>query len=277
VSDQSLLPKSTIYVSLEPCSHFGKTPPCADLIINKKIKNVVIGSIDPHSKVAGRGIEKLRNAGCQVVVGVLESECNDLNKRFFKYHQQNRPYIFLKWAQTKDGFMDIVRSNDSKKESHWISNSVSRQLAHKLRAQEQAILVGCNTVLNDNPKLTCRDWFGENPLRLVIDSKQRISKNHHILSDRQKTVVFNKADNNDLLSEYVGLEKLDFKENIPGQICNYLYDLQIQSVISSTNETIWKLKHQYCNQFQAVQLRVLLKRITTPKLKTNAFAAKNVC
>lgn len=231
VKDHNLLPNSTIYVSLEPCSHFGKTPPCADLIISKGIKNVVIGCKDPYSKVSGRGIQRLKDAGFDVLVGVMERECTELNKRFITFHQKKRPFIFLKWAQTKDGFIDKNRAKESKKEPIWISNEESRQLAHKLRANEQAILVGYKTVLNDNPKLTTRDWHGKNPLRLVIDRQQKLPIQHHIFADRQKTVIFCEALNYQQIMANIEYVKLDFDRDIPQQICDYLHKLQIQSLI----------------------------------------------
>ena len=167
VKDESLLNKSTIYVSLEPCSHFGKTPPCSDLIIAKGIKKVIIGTVDPFAEVAGRGIKKLMEAGCEVQVGILEKECQDLNKRFFTFHQKKRPYIILKWAQTTDGF--IAPKVQEKREPVWITNQYSKQLVHKWRSEEQAILVGTNTAIADNPKLNTRLWNGKNPVRVVID------------------------------------------------------------------------------------------------------------
>ena len=161
--DEPLLAESTMYVSLEPCSHYGKTPPCADLIIKKGVKRVVIGCIDEFAEVQGRGIRKLEDAGIEVVVGVLEDECKALNRRFFTFHREHRPYIILKWAQTANGFID-----DHFKPTA-ISNGFTKMLSHKLRAEEDAILVGRVTDERDHPQLTVRDWNGENPKRLVID------------------------------------------------------------------------------------------------------------
>ena len=161
--DEPLLAESTMYVSLEPCSHYGKTPPCADLIIKKGVRRVVIGCIDEFAEVQGRGIRKLEDAGIEVVVGVLEDECKALNRRFFTFHREQRPYIILKWAQTANGFID-----DHFKPTA-ISNGFTRMLSHKLRAEEDAILVGRVTDERDHPQLTVRDWNGENPKRLVID------------------------------------------------------------------------------------------------------------
>ncbi len=229
VSEANLLKGATIYVSLEPCSHFGKTPPCANLIIECGIKKVVVGSLDPNPKVAGRGIKKLMEAGCEVIVGILENECDELNKRFFTFHQKKRPYIFLKWAETVDGF--ISPKNESRNETKpiWITNEFSRQLVHKMRADEQAILVGTNTVLQDNPSLTVREWAGENPVRIVIDRSLKLSQDFSVFDGTAKTIVFNEKETK--ISENLDLEKIDFLKEIPQQICQALFKREIQSVI----------------------------------------------
>lgn len=228
VNDKGLLQKSTLYVSLEPCNHFGKTPPCSDLIVKHKIPKVVVGCIDPYKVVAGKGVERLRNSGCEVLVGVLEDNCIELNKRFFTFYTKKRPYIVLKWAETKDGF--IAPGNRRKERKPvWITNSYSRQLVHKWRAEEQAILVGTKTAIQDNPKLDVRDYEGQNPLRLVLDKNLRIPNNYNVLDKNIKTVVFTekpKKDCNNLV--YC---KIDFSKNITQQICDYLYQNEIQSVI----------------------------------------------
>jgi diaminohydroxyphosphoribosylaminopyrimidine deaminase/5-amino-6-(5-phosphoribosylamino)uracil reductase len=162
-ADERLISESTIYVSLEPCSHYGKTPPCADLIIKKGVRRVVVGCIDEFAEVQGRGIQKIREAGIEVKVGVLEAECKALNRRFFTFHREKRPYIILKWAQTSNGFMD-----DHFKPIQ-ISNDYTKMISHKLRAEEDAILVGRVTVERDHPQLTVREWHGSNPKRLVVD------------------------------------------------------------------------------------------------------------
>lgn len=167
VKDKELLKKSTIYVNLEPCSHFGKTPPCADLIIRMGIPKVVIGTVDYHDKVNGHGITRLREAGVEVVTGVCEAECVELNKRFFTYHRQHRPYVILKWAQTADGYMDIDRS-ESPVDSYWITNPTLKVIVHKWRSEEDAILVGHNTMLNDKPQLTTRLYPGKDPQRYLM-------------------------------------------------------------------------------------------------------------
>lgn len=216
VKDKSLLSKATIYVSLEPCSHFGKTPPCCDLIIANNIPNVVIGTIDPFAKVSGTGIKKLVETGKKVTVGILEEECNELNKRFFTFHNKKRPYIILKWAESQDGF--IAPLSKEKKEPVWITNEYSRQLAHKWRSEEQAILVGTQTVLDDNPSLTTRDWAGNNPIRIVLDQNNRISKENLIFDSQAKTISITK-------------DNINFKDNIASEIAAFLFENNIQSVI----------------------------------------------
>ena len=171
VHDKNLLKESTLYVSLEPCSHFGKTPPCADTIIHHRIPKVVIGTTDPHDKVNGNGIQKLKDAGVEVVQHICEKECQELNKRFFTYHLLHRPYIILKWAQTADGYMDIDRSNPTIISDYWITNQSLKVIVHKWRSEEDAILVGYNTVVNDHPQLNTRLYPGKNPKRYVICRK----------------------------------------------------------------------------------------------------------
>jgi diaminohydroxyphosphoribosylaminopyrimidine deaminase / 5-amino-6-(5-phosphoribosylamino)uracil reductase len=235
VKDKSLLKEATIYVSLEPCSHFGKTPPCCDLIIKNKIPNVVIGTIDPNIKVAGNGIKKLIEAGAKVTVGILETECYELNKRFFTFHEKKRPYIILKWAETKDGFIapnEMLRkkADSDEKKPYWITNSYSRQLVHKWRTEEQAILVGTQTVIDDNPKLNARDWYGNNPIRLVLDRNNRIQNSSHIFDNQTKTIIFSETKTK-IEKENTTFEVIDFEQNIANQIVSVLYKHQIQSVI----------------------------------------------
>ncbi len=228
VKDKSLLKKSTIYVSLEPCSHFGKTPPCCDLIIENKIPNVVIGTVDPNIKVAGKGIKKLIEAGTNVTVGILEKECYELNKRFFTFHEKKRPYIILKWAESQDGF--IAPLTKSSQKPVWITNEFSRQLVHKWRSEEQAILVGTQTVIDDNPKLDVRDWTGNNPVRIVLDQNNRIPKDSNIFNNQAKTIVFSNSTASNP-KESSNFEGIDFGQNIAQQIMQTLHKHQIQSVI----------------------------------------------
>ena len=228
VKDKSLLAKATIYVSLEPCSHFGKTPPCCDLIIKHKIPNVVVGTVDPNSKVAGTGIKRLRENGANVTVSVLEKECNELNKRFFTFHIKKRPYIILKWAESLDGFIAPLTKN--KKEPVWISNEFSRQLVHKWRSEEQAILVGTNTVLEDNPKLDVRDWKGENPIRIVLDKTGKISNDYFVKDEKTKTIVITEQENL-TFSENCIYENVIFDIQLTKKIADISYKYGIQSIV----------------------------------------------
>lgn len=231
VADISLLKNATIYVSLEPCSHFGKTPPCAHLIVEKGIKKVVVGIVDSNAKVSGKGVQYLRDNGCEVLVGVLENECYVLNKRFFTFHNKKRPFVVLKWAETKDGFIDKIRNKTSEISPNWISNVYSQQLVHKMRAVEQAILVGTTTALNDNPSLTVRSWSGVNPIRIVIDRTSKIPRDYNLLNGVIKTLVFSEVKH--VIDSYrnVRFERIDFTKNVPEQICGILYKHEIQSVI----------------------------------------------
>ncbi len=189
VENQELLSESTLYVNLEPCSHFGKTPPCADLIVSKKIKRVVIGCLDPNPKVSGRGVNLLREAGVVVEVGVLETESKELNKRFIVFQEKKRPFILLKWAQTADGFIDNIREDNSA-QALKISNNITRQLTHKMRTENMGIMVGTNTVLLDNPSLTVRYWEGKQPVRVVIDRNNLIPESFKIKDGEVKTLIF---------------------------------------------------------------------------------------
>jgi diaminohydroxyphosphoribosylaminopyrimidine deaminase/5-amino-6-(5-phosphoribosylamino)uracil reductase len=233
VHDKKLLVESCIYVSLEPCAHVGKTPPCSDLLIHHQFRKVVVGCIDPFAEVAGKGIEKLKKAGIEVVVGVLEKESIELNKRFFTFHQKKRPYITLKWAQTKNGMIDINRSN-SEKGIHWISQPETKTLVHSWRAQEQAILVGKNTVINDNPSLTVREVDGKNPIRIVLDSNCTLNTDFSVFNTESKTIIFNlntsKKENN---LEWIQQENMELKT-----ILETLYHLGIHSVLVEGGKTV---------------------------------------
>ena len=231
VENKSLLKNATIYVSLEPCSHFGKTPPCSHLIVEKGIKNVVIGIVDSNSKVSGKGVKYLEDNGCNVTVGVLEKECFQLNKRFFTFHNKKRPFIILKWAETKDGFIDKLREKTDENSPNWISNKYSQQLVHKMRAEEHAILVGTTTALNDNPSLTVRSWSGTNPIRVVIDRLAKIPSEYNLLNGNTKTIVFSEVRNSIDSYENVIFESIDFSGGILQQVCDVLYKYEIQSVI----------------------------------------------
>ena len=227
VRDSSLLAIATMYVTLEPCSHFGKTPPCADLIIKSEIKKVVIGCIDSNILVAGKGVERLQNAGCEVIVGVLEKECKAHHKRFFTFQTQKRPFIILKWAQTLDAF--IAPNKRATQAPVWITKEVSRQLVHKWRSEEQAILVGTTTVLDDNPGLDVRYWNGENPVRIVIDRELKIPTNLKVYDGSVKTIFINER--NTSVKGAIFFEKINFLKPIAIQICAVLFKHNIQSLI----------------------------------------------
>jgi len=199
VRDETLLKDSTIYVSLEPCSHYGKTPPCADLIIEKGIPRVVVGCMDPFAKVNGQGIRKLRDAGIEVVVGVMENECLQLNRKFITFHQQHRPWVILKWAQSEDGFIDAERLPGEKPVK--FSTAYTQTLVHRMRAMNQAVMVGTRTVLLDNPTLTTRMWEGANPLRVSIDRNGVISESVHLKDNKVPTVIYNHGDLSIILND----------------------------------------------------------------------------
>lgn len=220
VEDKSLLKKSTLYVNLEPCSHTGKTPPCADLIIKYKIPKVVIGCLDTYSKVSGKGIQKLENAGIEVITGVLKDDCISINRRFFTFHDDKRPYIILKWAQTNDGFMAPLKQD----KPYWISSPESKELVHQWRAVETAILVGYNTALKDNPSLTVREIDGKNPIRFVIDKDNTLPKNLKVFNSHSPTLVIteNKSEENHI--------KVDFN-NFIEDLLPKLYNQSIYSII----------------------------------------------
>ena len=224
-ADQPLITSATLYVSLEPCAHFGKTPPCSDLIIEKGIKKVFVGCRDPFTEVNGKGIEKLEKAGVEVVVGVLEKECRSLNKRFFTFHTEQRPYVILKWAQTADKKM--AGADDS--ERLLISNQFTNRLVHQWRSQEAAILVGRNTALKDNPSLSNRLFNGPSPVRMVIDPDLRLPHSLQLFNHRQPTVVFNyiqREEEENLL--YYAVEP---ERNMLPQILRACYKLNLQSLI----------------------------------------------
>ena len=229
VKDQSLLPKATLYVNLEPCSHHGRTPPCADLIIKEKIKKVVIGVVDINEKVKGQGVLRLEKHGVEVISGILEKECQVLNKRFITFHEKKRPYIILKWAQSADAYIFPGDDGLQKGRPIWISNNLSRQRVHQWRAQEASILVGKNTVLQDNPKLNTRDFKGFPILRMAIDKNLEIPDKRYIYDGKFDTVIFNTK--KDLSESAVKFVQLDFSNSIIDQIMDYLFQNNIQSLI----------------------------------------------
>lgn len=226
LSDEELS-EASLYVSLEPCSHFGKTPPCADLIIDKKIKEVFIGSLDTNPLVSGKGVQKLKDAGIKVEYGILEKECRELNKRFFTFHEKKRPYIILKWAQTADGFISRWPLPQNK-DDNWITCNESKKMVHQWRSLEQAILIGYNTLVNDNPSLTTRLVKGKNPTRLVMCRDIPFLQDYQVFSNEAKTVLFNTVKDDHFHS--VDFVKVDWQNKI-NQILDYCFKNNISSLI----------------------------------------------
>jgi diaminohydroxyphosphoribosylaminopyrimidine deaminase/5-amino-6-(5-phosphoribosylamino)uracil reductase len=273
VVNKNLLQKSTIYVSLEPCSHFGKTPPCANLIVDLDIPNVVIGAIDTASHVSGQGIKILKSANINVTVGVLEKECKMLNKRFFTFHEKKRPYIILKWAQTKDGFIDIIRSANNAKQPTWITNEYSKTLVHKWRAEEQAILIGTNTAKKDNPSLTTRNWFGKNPLRIVLDRELKLDPKLSIFNDDAETLIItdilNKKCRKKIYSKNSSIVFVDYKKDFYTQLFKALNKKSILSIIIEGGEQVLNsfIKNEYWDEARIFEGNKEFKNgIHAPKL-----------
>lgn len=222
IKNPELIPHSTIYVSLEPCAHIGRTSSCASTLKELGIKRVVIGSMDYHDKVFGKGLKILEDAGVEIITGILEKECDELNKRFFTYHLKKRPYVMLKWAESADGFLD----KDYKPTA--ISNTTTLQFAHQMRADEHAILVGTQTALNDNPSLTVRHVTGENPIRVLIDFDLKVPRHYNLYNNEAKTLIFNRVKNEQIGEvELIKVEKENFLEDLMSN----LYEREVQSII----------------------------------------------
>lgn len=258
VKNKDLLKQSTLFVTLEPCSHFGKTPPCADLIVNMQIPNVVIGCVDPFAEVAGKGIEKLINAGVNVLVGVLENECIKSNQRFFTFNTKKQPYIILKWAESVDGF--IAPTNQNEQKPVWISNNYSRQLTHKWRSEEMAILVGTQTVLKDNPSLTTRDYYGKNTVRIYIDAHHKINETNAITNNTAKTIC--------LCAElpFKPIDKIVYKKinfnNLPTEVVRICTEENLQSLIieGGTNTLQQFIDTNFWNEARVFKSEIELKK-----------------
>lgn len=230
VKEKILLEKSTLYVNLEPCSHFGRTPPCTDLIISKLIPRIVAGTIDTSDKVSGKGIDRLKTAGIEVIVGVEEEKCRRINRRFFCFHEKKRPYITLKWAQSEDGFIDREREEGTNPEPFWISGKPERVLVHRWRASEQAILVGAGTVRSDDPRLDVREWKGNNPLRVILSGTGNLPENPRMSGLIGSTIIFT------LFPEKIRfpgavIVKLSANETAAAQISEYLWQWGVQSLL----------------------------------------------
>jgi len=237
VKDKKLLASSAIYVSLEPCSHFGKTPPCTDLIISHKIPEIIVGTTDTSDKVSGKGLSKLREAGCKVIVGVAGDECRRINRRFFTFHEKKRPYITLKWAQSADGYIDIRRENYSVERPGWITGSSERILVHKWRASEQAILVGAETVRADNPLLNVREWKGNNPLRIILSGSGSLTGELAMCKQVGSQVIFSFNPEKINIPRSI-VVKLNNQEPSAVQILDYLFRLGIQSLFIEGGATV---------------------------------------
>ena len=272
VNSKELLKESTLYVTLEPCSHYGKTPPCSDLILQYGIPNVVVGTADPFAQVAGRGLEKLRNGGCNLLEGYLEEKCIELNRRFFTFHEKKRPYIILKWAQTADGFIDIDRTHEHYGQPTWITNDLSRIAVHKMRTDESAILVGTNTVRKDNPSLTVRDWSGKPPLRLVIDKDMKLPPDLTLFDQRVPTVVYT-------TKEVLNKSNLEFKKILfrGDELELILNDLHERGILSLIVEGGQKLLNSFINNEMWDEARVFIGECNfNSGVKAPVFDAKMV-
>jgi len=229
VKNKALLSEATLYVNLEPCSHHGRTPPCADLIISNGIKKVVIGSVDTNEQVGGKGIKRLKENGVEVVVSVLEKEGRELNKRFFTFHEKKRPYVILKWAQSNDGFIFPDTSVAKKGQPFWISNSYSLQRVHQWRSEEAAILAGKRTVQLDNPKLNVRDFTGNSIVRIAIDRKLELDASLNFFDGSAETIIYNEL--KDETKGSIRFVQLDFSKDLVGQMMKHLHQIEIQSLI----------------------------------------------
>lgn len=272
--NRSLIDKSTLYVSLEPCAHFGKTPPCADLIIKMGIPKVVIGCRDSYGEVDGRGIEKLEAAGIEVITGILKQKAKEINKRFFTFHEQGRPYIILKWAES--GNHKIANADHSRV---LISNDYTNRLVHKWRSEEAAIMVGTNTALYDDPFLTNRYWYGNSPVRIVIDKKLKVPPSHHLLSDEQETIIFNKIKTEDAGNKIY--RKIAGEDSDLDQILGNLYQMKIQSVLVEGGA---KLLQSFIDAGCWDEARVITNEeltiengISSPALKEHLLIKRETC
>ena len=231
VADKRLLPEATMWVSLEPCLHHGKTAPCTDLIISNKIANVVVAVRDPNPKVSGRGIEMLRKKGVKVVEGIMEKEATKLNRVFFLNQLYSRPFVILKWAESSDGFIDHLRTVEDGRSACTLSNELTQVIVHKMRTTTQAIMVGTNTAILDNPKLTARKWYGKQPIRVVVDRRNRIPGDSAIFDGSVPTIIFTESTPkiaNRINLEFIGI---DFSEESIEQILNHLYNKNICSIL----------------------------------------------
>jgi len=227
IKDKNVLKKATIYINLEPCAHFGKTPPCASLLVRSNFKRVVIGMLDPNPLVSGKGIQMLTQANIATTVGILETECKKINSRFITFHSKKRPYILLKWAETKDGYIDLERVNDQPRTINWISQPTTQTFTHQWRAHEQAILVGWKTILYDNPSLTTRAYYGKSPIRIIIDPALKSPKESIVYTDELPLYILNlKKNDASTTKKFIQLKDFEIQT-----ILDALFKLNISSVI----------------------------------------------
>ncbi len=277
VKDKSLLTESTLYVNLEPCSHHGKTPPCADLIIENKIPKVVIGIKDPFVEVAGKGIEKLKNAGIEVEIDILIDKCQNLNKRFFTFHQKKRPYIILKWAETLDGFIDLPREKCESPNVNWITDTKLKALVHKWRSEEPAIMVGSNTAINDNPKLNVREWTGKNPLRILLDPELETPTDFNIFDNSTPALIFTTKETES--KENIEFVMLNKDTDYLNQVIETLYKKQIQSVIIEGGKMLLEsfIKSGLWDEVRVfVGNKIFTKGLKAPNLNLEAVSKTNL-
>lgn len=269
VENKDLLPASTLYVTLEPCTHFGKTPPCTDLILDHRIGRVVIANLDSNPNVSGHGVEKLRSVGVTVVTGLLDAECRYVNRRFFTFVEEKRPYIVLKWAETSDRFI-------AGEHTKWISNEISRQLVHRWRSEEDAVLVGRETAIADNPRLNVRDWTGRDPVRVVLDRYLRLPPTLHLFDKSRKTICYNVLRNEEL--ENITLVKVE-EQDFVRAVTRDLYQRNIQSLIVEGGATTLALfiAAGLWDEARVIRSRKLLgKGLAAPSLTANLVAEEPV-
>lgn len=278
VKDPSLLSRSTLYISLEPCAHHGRTPPCVELIIEKKIPRVVVATRDPNPKVSGRGIAMMKEQGIEVTVGILEEEAREMNKIFFINQLYNRPYVILKWAQSRDGFMDRHRTSRDEPPA-LISNTLTHSIVHKFRTRVQGILVGTNTAVLDNPRLTARNWYGDHPTRVVIDRENKIPADSAIFDGTVATIVFTQS----IASErrqYKGVKQIeiDFTKDVNLQILKHLYEENIYSLLVEGGSyllTSFIEKDLWDEAYVESSHKTLTTGVTAPGIKGRVVAARN--
>lgn len=263
-SDKHLISQSTLYVSLEPCAHYGKTPPCAELIIEQKIPRVVIATLDPFPEVAGRGVELLRKHGIDVITGVMEEEARWLNRRFIHFHTTQSPWVILKWAQTED-----LHFAKQKKSQTWITNSFSKTLVHRWRSEEQAIMVGTQTALTDNPQLNVRNWFGKPPLRLVLDRNLSLPNTLYIFDQSIPTLIFTQKPIPQTKQTNLTYVQLEFGRQLIPDMLSYLHSIQVQSVFIEGGKQLLDsfITQNYWNEARVITGNVWWKEgIAAPKI-----------